>query len=510
MELILGKIAQILGTEPPASPETRVRGYSIDSRTLRLGELFFALPGERPGERVDGHDFVDAALAAGAAAAVVEAARWAGFPAPLRSKLLAVPEPLTALQTLAAAVRRLWAGPVVAVTGSTGKTTTKQMIAALLETQFRVMQNEGNLNNHIGLPLSLLRLEPETEVGVFELAMSGPGEIRSLANLAAPDLGVVTNVAPVHLEFFPDVEAIAQAKSELIEVLVESALRSLGVGGAWAVLNADDPRVSAFGARMPGRVLYFGITHPAHFWARGLLPNSAGGFIFTLPLQPYCTEPLGVVWKGKPPREASLLEESSETRFHLPLLGQHNVLNALAALAACYALGIPPSCLTAAVDRLRPAPLRGEVVRLANGALVVNDCYNSNPEALEAALTAVASLPAQRRIAVLGGMMELGPSSDALHYRCGQRVGELGFQFLFTVGDAARPLAGGARAAGLRPENLIHLNSPEEAGERLRELLQGGDVVLLKASRAVRLEKVWDRWQSLLLPSEAVSGQGKG
>ncbi|MBI4479279.1 MAG: UDP-N-acetylmuramoyl-tripeptide--D-alanyl-D-alanine ligase [Acidobacteria bacterium] len=496
MELILGEIAQILKTESSASPEARVRGYSIDSRTLGPGDLFFALPGKK----VDGHDFVNAALAAGAAAVVVNASRWAEFPAPLRSKLLAVPEPLQALQTLAAEVRRRWGGPVIAVTGSTGKTTTKQMIATLLETQFRVLQNEGNLNNHIGLPLSLLRLEPETEVGIFEMAMSGPGEICLLANLAAPDLGVVTNVAPVHLEFFPDVEAIAKAKSELIEALGEQA---------WAVLNADDPRVSAFSARMPERVLYFGITHSAHFWARGLMPNSTGGSVFTLPVQPYRTEPLGVIWKGKRPLEASATVELLEARFHLPLLGRHNVLNLLAALAACYAFGIPPSRLTAVVDRLRPAPLRGEVIRLANGALVVNDCYNSNPEALEAALTAVASLPAQRRIAALGGMMELGPSSETLHYRCGQRVGELGFQFLLTVGEAALPLAEGARAAGLRPENLIHLNSPEEAGERLRGLLQGGDVVLLKASRSVRLEKAWDRLQSMLSPSEEISGTEK-
>ncbi|MBI3895268.1 MAG: UDP-N-acetylmuramoyl-tripeptide--D-alanyl-D-alanine ligase [Acidobacteria bacterium] len=484
MELTLGGITQILEMELPPFPELRVRGYSIDSRTLQPGDLFFALPGKR----VDGHEFVSAALAAGASAAVVEASRQAEFPALLRSKLLAVPEPLSALQKLAAAVRRRWGGLVIAVTGSTGKTTTKQMIAALLETRFRVIQNEGNLNNHIGLPLSLLRLDPAAEVGVFELAMSAPGEIRFLANLAAPDLVVVTNVAPVHLEFFPDVEAIARAKFELIETLGEQA---------WAVLNADDPRVSAFGARIPGRVLYFGMTHSAHFRAQGLTPNSTGGFLFTLPPQPYCAQPLGVIWKGKLPPAVPAAEELFETRFHLCLLGRHNVLNLLAALAACYALGIPPSSLTAAVDRLRPAPLRGEVVRLANGALVVNDCYNSNPEALEAALAAVASLPAQRRIAVLGGMMELGPTSETLHYRCGQRVGELGFQFLIAIGEAARPLAEGARGAGLHPENLMHLNSPEEAGAQLREMLQPGDVVLLKASRSVRLEKVWDCLQSL-------------
>ncbi|MBI4459063.1 MAG: UDP-N-acetylmuramoyl-tripeptide--D-alanyl-D-alanine ligase [Acidobacteria bacterium] len=488
MELTLFEIAQVLGTEPPASTQARIGGYSIDSRTVQPRNLFFALPGTR----ADGHDFVEAALAAGAAAAVVSASRRAAFPAALQSRLLTVPDPLESLQKLASAVRRRWAGPVVAVTGSTGKTTTKEMIASLLATRFRVLQNEGNLNNHIGLPLSLLRLEPQTEIGVFELAMSAPGEIRSLAELATPDLGVVTNVAPVHLEFFPDIEAIARAKFELIETLGDQA---------WAVLNADDPRVATFGAGMSGRVLHFGIGHPAHFRAQGLRPDSAGGWFFTLPPQPYRSQPFGVLWRGKRPAETPGAE-IPDIRFHLPLLGQHNVLNLLAALAASYAFGILPSALTAAADRLRPAALRGELIRLANGALVVNDCYNSNPEALDAALAAVASLAAERRIAVLGGMMELGPSSGSLHYRCGQRLAELGFQILLTVGEAALPFAEGARAAGLRHENLVHLNSPEEAGERLRQLLRHGDVVLLKASRAVRLEKVWDSLQALRQPEQ--------
>lgn len=487
MELTLGDIAAILEA-PPSSPEQRVAGYSIDSRTIRPGELFFAVRGQR----LDGHDFVAAALEAGAGAVVVSAERKAALPASAQPKLLGVPDPLAALQKLAAAVRRRWGGPVVAVTGSTGKTTTKQMIASLLATRFRVLQNEGNFNNHFGLPLSLLRLEPETEIGVFELAMSGPGEIRLLAELAAPDVGVVTNVGPVHLEFFPDVETIARAKFELLEALGEQA---------WAVLNADDPRVSPFGQHLPGRVLYFGIDHPAHFWARGLVDQGSEGFVFSLPEQPYRMTPWGVIWKREGPVPAIGLDQPCETRFHLPLLGRHNVRNVLAALATAYLFGISPRSLPAAVSELRPAPMRGELVRLANGALVVDDCYNSNPEALLAMLESVATLTARRRFAVLGGMMELGPDSQRWHYQCGLRVGELGLNFLVAIGDLARPLADGARAAGLEKEHCLLFGSPEEAGDYLRDRLREGDVVLLKASRAVHLEKIWERWRTLLSPA---------
>ncbi len=488
MELTLNDIAAILKAAPPAAAAQRVAGYSIDSRTIRAGELFIAVRGER----LDGHDFVRKALEAGAAGAVVGSERWGDFPEAVRTKLLGVPDPLAALQKLAAEVRRRWGGPVIAVTGSTGKTTTKQMIASLLATRFRVLQNEGNFNNHFGLPLSLLRLEPETEVGVFELAMSGPGEIKLLAELAAPDVGVVTNVGPVHLEFFPDVEAIARAKFELIETLDERA---------WAVLNADDPRVSQFGQHMPNRVLTFGIDSPAHFQARELADQGSAGFVFSLPEEPYHGMPWGVIGKREFPVPASRPNEPRETRFHLPLFGRHNVRNVLAALAAAYLLGILPCSLPAAVSELRPSPLRGELVRLASGALVVNDCYNSNPEALEAMLESVATFSARRRFAVLGGMMELGPDSERLHYQCGVRAGELGFDFLLAVGEMARPLADGARAAGLPREHGLLFGSPEEAGDYLRERLQEGDVVLLKASRAVRLEKIWERWRTLLSPA---------
>ena len=479
MQLTLAEIAALIECPAPSCPETRVSGYSIDSRTIRPGELFFAVRGQR----LDGHDYVEAALQAGAAAAVVAADRKASFGSDWQSKFLAVQDPLTAMQALAAAVRRRWGGPVVAITGSTGKTTTKQMIATLLRTQYRVLENAGNLNNQFGLPLSLLRLEPETEIGVFEMGMSGPGEIRLLAHLAQPDVGVVTNVSAAHLEFFPNVQAIASAKLELVE--------SLGPEN-WAVLNADDPRVASFGVRCRGHVLYYGLGDSADLRAEEPQPTSDGGYCFRLTPPAHRIPALGAAWKGRrsvAPPDAS----TSKAVLHLPLLGRHNVSNALAALGVAYLFGLAPSSLAEAVSRLRPAARRGEMTRLASGGLVVDDSYNSNPAALEAMLDAVAEIPARRRYAVLGGMMELGHRSEQLHFRCGRRVAELGFAGLITVGNEARPLAAGALQAGLPDAALLHCAAPEEAGERLRQWLGEGDVVLLKASRAVRLERIWDR-----------------
>lgn len=498
MTFTITEIAEILQCLPPLPADGRATGYStgysIDSRTIRPGDLFFAVVGQR----LDGHDYVKQALDAGAAAAVISANRSNEYPAHLRSKLLAVPDTLEALQRLAAAARRRWGGPLVAVTGSMGKTTTKQMIAALLRTRYRVLENEGNLNNHYGLPLSLLRLEPETEVGVFELAMSAPGEIRLLAALAAPDLGVVTNVGPVHLEFFPDVDAIARAKYELIETLGERA---------WAVLNADDPRVARFGDRMPARAVYFGTSRSAGFRAEDLSPNGNGGWAFRVSSVPGALPPaaFGAVKTPSGLRESGP-GDFSGVHFHLPLLGRHNVLNALAALATGYLFGIPLGALQDAVAGLRPGFMRGEIVRLANGASVVNDCYNANPFALEAMLEAVHSLPAGRRIAVLGGMFELGPAAESLHARCGSRLAELGFDWLITVGDEARAIAQGARSHGLPAERSIHVASPEQAGAWLQSELREGDLVLLKASRAVHLETAWEQLAPFRTSGADVSG----
>ncbi len=480
MTFTLAELAEILHCEPPLPDSVRIAGYSIDSRTVRPGELFFAVQGQQ----LDGHDYVTKALEAGAVAGVVAAERSNEFPASVRPKLLRVPDTLEALQQLAAQARRRWGGPLVAVTGSMGKTTTKQMIAALLQTRYRVLENRGNLNNQFGLPLSLLRLEPEIEVGVFEIAMSGPGEIRLLASLAAPDLGVVTNVGPVHLEFFPDVDAIGSAKYELIEALGERA---------WALLNADDPRVARFGEQMPGRALLFGTSQAAGFRTENPSPIGRAGWTFALaspPAQAFAAVRTPPGCKGADPSDFPV-------RFLLPLLGRHNVLNALAALATGYLFGIAPAELREAVSRLHPGVMRGEAAMLSNGAFVINDCYNSNPTALEAMLAAVQSLPARRRIAVLGGMLELGPATETLHAQCGARVADLGFHWLVTVGEEAKAIAEGALSHGFPTERCICMAEPEQAGDWLRNQLREGDVVLLKASRAVHLESAFERLAAL-------------
>lgn len=491
MTFTLVELAEILRCEQPLPGNVRIAGYSTDSRTVRPGELFFAVRGER----LDGHDYVTQALDAGAVAAVVAAERICEFPASALPKLLGVPDTLGALQQLAAQARRRWGGPLVAVTGSMGKTTTKQMIAALLRTRYRVLENRGNLNNQFGLPLSLLRLEPETEVGVFELGMSGPGEIRLLASLAAPDLGVVTNVGPVHLEFFPDVDAIGSAKYELIEALGERA---------WALLNADDPRVARFGERMPDRTLLFGTSQAAGFRAEDTSPNGRLGWTFTV------ASPSAQAFAAvrTPPGCKGPDLSDCPARFHLPLLGRHNVLNALAALAAGYLFGIAPAELREAVSRLHPGVMRGEAAMLSNGAVVINDCYNSNPAALEAMLAAVQSLPAYRRIAVLGGMRELGPATETLHAQCGARVAELGFHWLVTVGEEAEAIAEGALSQGLPSERCIRMAEPEQAGDWLRSQLRDGDVVLLKASRAIHLESAWERLAALRAGMDGARGTG--
>jgi UDP-N-acetylmuramoyl-tripeptide--D-alanyl-D-alanine ligase len=487
MQLSLQEIAGTLGASGNFPASAVATGYSIDSRSIAPGELFFAVSGAR----MDGHDFVQQALQAGACAAVVVEDRRGEYPEELQASLLGVPDPVQVMQRLAAHVRRKWAGPVVAITGSTGKTTTKQMIATLLATRFRVHQNEGNLNNHFGLPLSLLRLDPQAQITVLELGMSAAGEIRFLANICKPDVGVVTNIGEAHLEYFSSSDDIAEAKFELIDSLESSG---------WAVLNADDYRVCGFGPRARAPVVYFGTNQNAQVKGRDIKPLETGGYRFRVPIAPMKEIPSGIVWQahgGLPSASAKL----RDAVFQLPLLGRHNISNVLAATAVCRLFGVEPETLESAVTGLKPAALRGEMIALSGGARVILDCYNSSPSAVEAMLEALAETPAQRRIAVLGGMKELGPESAALHARCGERVQQCGVTLLLVVGEDARAIADGARSAGMPESAIEFLATPEQAGERLRELLTSGDVALLKASRAVKLEKAWELLRPLALPA---------
>lgn len=447
MRFGLEEIAQMAGAAAPAGKnlQTRVEGYSIDSRTLRAGELFFAVRGVR-----DGHEFTGAALEAGAAAAVVSRGLRRDV-----ERLLLVPDPKAALQQLARQARQRWGGRVVAVTGSNGKTTTKEAVAALASSHFRVAKTEGNLNNDLGLPLSLLRLDETAEVGVLEMGMNHAGELRALSAIARPDVGVVTNVSAAHLEFFASVDQIACAKRELIE--------SLGPAGV-AVLNADDERVREFAAAHSGRVVTFGIEREAELRAVDVESLGLAGTRFRL----------------------------GGSRFQTPLAGLHNLYNTLAALAAAAALGIDPESLVEAVAALRPARMRGEVFEHA-GARLINDCYNSNPQAAEAMLELLAATSARRRVAVLGEMLELGPASEDLHRQVGRRAAEIPVDLLVAVRGAARFLAQEAVRAGLPPCAAHVFEDPATAGDFLKTILQPDDVVLFKASRGVKLEQALER-----------------
>ena len=425
-------------------------GYSIDSRTAVAGDLFFAVRGDR----LDGHDFAAAALARGAVAAVVSRARVSGLPdAVLASPLLIAEDPLLALQALAAHVRRQWGRRVVAITGSAGKTTTKEAVAAALGAKFRVLKSQGNLNNAFGLPLQLLRLESEHEIAVVEMGMNHSGEIAALARIASPDWGVVTNVGTAHIENFAEGQAgIARAKFELV-----AALPSNGV----AFLNCCDPYVSQFGRDFRGRVVYFGDGPCADPQILSVAEDLTG---------------LHVHYRAG----------SHEGSFTLHLLGEHNASNAMAGLAVAIEAGVDPDSAVAALESLNAGDKRGQVIEMA-GATILNDSYNSNPEALRSMIHTLASRPAAgRRILVAGEMLELGEQGPALHAACGHAAAEAGLDLVAGVQGNAEHLATAACAGGVAS---LFLPDAEAAGRWLLQNLVSGDVVLVKGSRGIHLER---------------------
>ncbi len=451
MKLSLSRAAEFMQASGEFAPASVASGYSIDSRTLQAGDLFFAVRGER----LDGHDFVEAALAKGAVGAVVGKDQLARFTQ--QDRLLVVDEPLPALQHLAAAVRRLWGKPLIAVTGSAGKTTTKEAIAHILATRHRVLKSQGNLNNHFGMPLQLLKLEPEHDIAVVEMGMSHAGEITELAKLAQPDCGVVTMVAPVHLEFFESIAAIARAKYELIASLH---------AGSIAVLNADDEYVSQFGRDFHGKVVTFGLQKPAEVSARKVESRGPRGSVFEIVASGECA------------------------MAALPLLGEHSVYNALAAVAVGLQYGVPLREAAESLATLAPGDKRGEILD-HEGATIINDCYNSNPKALDNMVRSLAQVPARRRIVVAGEMLELGTAAEAMHRDCGRNMASYGIDKLLGVRGLAKSMVEAAAAAGMKAE---FVNTPQEAGEWLRREVKAGDVVLLKASRGVRLERALEVW----------------
>jgi len=442
--------------------DTDFSGVSIDTRTLRPGELFVAIRGER----FDGATFVGAAVKAGATGVVVARGRNGGAVSEKRPGppvvVIEVDETTTALQALAQAIRRRSGTKVVAITGSAGKTTTKEVTYEFLAARYSVVRNRGNFNNHIGLPLSLIELRERPEMAVVELGMNHAGEISTLVRVAEPDVRVWTNVGEAHLGFFPSVDAIADAKAEIFEGATPATV---------LVANADDDRVARRMSRFSGRVVTFGIDRDADVRATAVRSRGVGG------IDAHVTTPQGAF------------------ELTTPLVGRANLANVLAAAAVGVECGVPLGAMAEVARRLTPASRRGEVLELAKGVTVIDDSYNANPTATKRALEVLADVADQsRRVAVLGEMLELGERSVALHEDIGRAAAVAKVSVVIAVGgDAARALAEAAVAAGIERASVRYVATSDEAADAASALVRAGDVVLVKGSRGVRTDRVVDR-----------------
>ena len=432
------------------------QGVSTDSRTLKGGELFVALRGDH----FDGHNYAMEALAKNAKGVLIEEgnigdSHWNGF----RSRaIVAVKDSLQALGDIARARRKKWGTPVVAVTGSNGKTTTKDMISACLETNLPVLKTKGNLNNLIGLPMTLLNLSEKEKVVVLEMGMNVPGEIRRLTEIAEPDVGLITNIQMVHLEGMGSLEKLKEEKGELFR-----RMRQDGT----IVINQDDSRVVELSNEFLGRKITFGLEGHADVMATGVRPQGAQGISFTV------------------------ISGRQEAGITLPLVGRHFVPNALSAFAVATLFGIAWDNVKEALEQFQPTPMRMEVVRLGGGKTVINDAYNANPRSMEGALATLSELKGNgRAIAVLGDMLELGDFAESAHRQLGQKVKELSIDFLIAMGEKASIVVESAVRHGLDRQRAKVATSYSEAISILEAWLQEGDWILVKGSRRMAMEKV--------------------
>ncbi len=454
---------KVLAGDPSPSAKRRFRHISTDSRSIRKGDLFVALQGER----FDGHDFVPTVLAQGAAGAIVHdeyrlpQGKGARALTGERTEpfLFGVRDPLFAYQQLATHHRSRFDIPVVAVTGSNGKTTTKEMVASVLGQRWRTLKTEGNLNNRIGVPHTLFRLTARYEAAVIEMGVDQQGQTTRLCEIVRPTIGVITNIGPDHLEFFGSMEGSAQAKAELLDLLPAD--------GA-AILNADDPYFDYLASRAQCRVVSFGLCDRADVRAADVHSDAKRGTSFRLFLP------------GK----------SRHTPVSIKVHGLHNVTNALAAAAVGFALSLPGATVAQGLARFRPAAMRSQIVA-HHGVQILNDCYNANPASMKAALQVLAEwTPSRERVAVLGDMLELGRDTQQLHREVGHFLATLNLSRLVTCGSLGREIAEGARRSGMLDSSIVELPDASAAADWLRKTVRQGDVVLVKASRGMKMEQI--------------------
>jgi UDP-N-acetylmuramoyl-tripeptide--D-alanyl-D-alanine ligase len=451
--LTIPEVASALDGQLTGEPEEQpITSVVVDSRQVTPGSLFVALKGQKH----DGHDFILDAFVRGARAALVEK-----VPAIAEGRLMTRPLPmvqvgdtLAGLQRLASYWRRKQDFTVVGVTGSVGKTTTKEVVASVLSRRFRVHRSEGNLNTDIGLPLTLLQASPRHRVVVVEMGMYALGEIRALATLSEPNIGVVTNVGPTHLERLGSMERIAEGKGELVEELSESGV---------AVLNFDDPRVRPMSARTRAKVVYYGLDPAADFWADRLVSRGLKGIQF------------------------DLQHENRRLHVRMPLLGLHSIHAALAASAVAKQLGLSLEEIAEGLHEVSNS-LRLIVAAGINGSTIIDDSYNASPASTLAGLNLLAEMDG-RKVAVLGDMRELGDYTEDGHRMVGRRAADVA-QILVAVGPLGSMIGEEALKVGKKPETVLLARTNQEAIDRLRETLRPGDCVLIKGSRGMQLEEV--------------------
>lgn len=444
-EKINGKILQGL-------PSLSFNRFNIDSRLTEPGEMFIALVAKR-----NGHDFVPEAIEKGALGAVVS------LEVSIPNKaigLIEVEDTLLAIGELARKVLAEQEVKVIGITGSIGKTSTKEFASSLLSSKFNVLKSEGNFNNQIGLPLSLLKLNEQHHVAVLEMAMSAPGEISALTRIASPDIAVITNINPVHLEFFKSLDDIALAKKEILTGSKENGI---------AVLNGDDVLVKKISGDWKGEKLFFGLSPECDIYAHSIQKMGFGGMSFELK---YGQE---------------------QEKAHFPFFYESHLYNLLAAAGVAFALAVPFEDVLERIKNLKPFSRRGTLFRLKNDIILIDDSYNSNPAALESVLKGLANLPSKRKVAVLGDMLELGEKEVDFHIQAGSQVAKSGWDILITVGSLSQHMIEGALSSGMKREKTFSFEDSSLAAEEIWAHLEEGDLVLVKGSRGMRTETIVEK-----------------